>query len=147
MQQKLISFFIGSSSALLLAVGTAMVISIPAGPTVVLLQDPIFPFSSRIVYWIFAGLVFCVALVCLFSQNKSLKATLILWITLNVAIYVLGIQWNGQNGDFNNYLIRYADAFGVTRGAAFWMIKVTFLYLLVGGLVTLLWVWREGSKG
>ena len=52
-------------------------------------------------------------------------------------VYVLSVQWNGQNGDFSTYLSSPAKAFGITPGTAFWMAKAFCLYLLVGSYAVL----------
>lgn len=128
---KIIHYFTNSSGALLLAVTAVLVISLRAGALLVLPQDPIFQLSLRALYGIFAGFGLVAALVCLFSQKPMLKASLILWITLNATVYVIGVQWQPK-GDFSAYLGFVADAFDITPATAFWLAKAMCFYLLIG---------------
>jgi hypothetical protein len=100
-------------------------------------------------YWIFAGFGFTAALVCLFSQKTKLKALLVLWLTLNLAVYALGVQWDKPNEAFSAYLSSVADAFNITPNTAFWMAKGICLYLLIGSSAVLLfegWIYPSRNK-
>lgn len=138
MDTKAIQYFLDSTGALFFAVAMALLIGIHASIGVELPHDSLLQIPLRTMYWTFAGLALSMALVCLFSHKTSFKAALILWMTLNVVVYVVGAQWNGSKGDLSAYLSCVADAFGLTPGAAFWLAKISCFYLVIGSGTVLL---------
>ncbi len=138
MEIKGIRYFLDTTGALFMAAAVALLFGIHASASFELPPDPIFELSLRTLYWVFSGLTFGMAIFCLVSQKAYLKAVLILWLTLNALVYVLGVQWNGPKGNFSAYLSCVADAFDITPVTAFWIAKGICFYLLIGSSVVLL---------
>jgi DNA-directed RNA polymerase subunit RPC12/RpoP len=146
METKIIRYVLETTGALFMAVAVALLFGIHASIGFELPSDPIFELSLRTVYWVFSGLAFGLAIFCLFSQKASLKAALILWLTVNVMVYTLGLQWGKPNKAFSTYLSCMADAFDIAPGTAWWMAKFICLYLLIGSSMVLLLATRVKSR-
>ena len=141
-------YFADLFGALLLAVTVALVIGMHNAERLTLPHDTVFQMPLQALYGILAGLSFSVALVCLFSKNSKLKAALVLWMTLNVVLYAMGLQWNNSNAALSSYLSSVADAFGLTPAAAFWLAKIICLYLLLGSCAVLMFgKWFSSPPG
>jgi uncharacterized paraquat-inducible protein A len=147
MQPQAIRFFTDSAGALLLAAAVALVISIfGADAHLVWPHDSVLIISLRTLYWIFAGLASGMALVCLFGRRAGFKTALIFWLMLNVTAYALAVHWNGHGGSISAYWNSLAAAFGITPGAAYFLLAMLFFYLSIGSSVSLAWLWMDKSK-
>jgi uncharacterized paraquat-inducible protein A len=147
MQPKAIRFFTDSAGALLLAAAVALAISIFGADTgLVWPHESVLMISLRTLYWIFAGLAFGMALVCLFGRHTGFKAALIFWLMLNVTIYAMAVHWNGHGGSISAYWNSLAEAFGIAPDAAYLLLAILFFYLFLGSSVSLAWLWMDKSK-
>jgi len=139
MQSKTIRFFTDSAGALLLAMATAIFVSIGSASGWVPLRDPLFQISITVVFWIVGAAELTVGLVCLFGKQASLKATLILWLAINFLVYQLGLCCFVGPHSFIGYWGNLAVAFHVASGTSSGMLTTVFVYLLIGSIVSLLW--------
>ncbi len=148
MQSKVIRLFTNTAGVLLLAVGTAMFISNEASAEFVLPRDPILTLSMPNVFWIVGAAVLCLGLVCLLGKQAWLKLNLLLWFALNFWAYQLGLFWTVGPRSFIGYWGNLADALGISSIAAGLILKIVFLYLLIGASVSLLlpWVLAQTQK-
>ena len=147
MQLKAIRFFTDSAGALLLAVALAMFIANWASAGLTQPHDLTLMISMRNIFWIAGIIELGVAMVCLFGKQVGLKVILLCWLTMTLAVYQLGFSWNGDNRGVGAYLASMADTFGITSNTTYWLLKIVFLYLLIGSSIALLWLWREGTRG
>ena len=139
MQSKAPHWFTDSAGALLLAVATAMFISNGAGAGWVPPRDPFLGISMPVVFWAVGAVESAVGLVCLFGKQAGLKAILILWLAMNFLAYQLGLCWTVGPRSFNGYWGNLAAAFHVASGMAYWTLMAVYVYLLIGGVVSLVW--------
>jgi DNA-directed RNA polymerase subunit RPC12/RpoP len=146
MEIKGIRYFLDTTCALFMAAAVALLFGIHASAGFELPPDPIFELSLRTLYWVFSGLAFGMATICLFSQKAYLKAALILWMTVNVMVYALGVLWGKPNEAFSAYLSCVADAFDITPVTAFWIAKGICFYLMIGSSMVLLLAARVKSR-
>jgi hypothetical protein len=147
MQLKAIRFFTDSAGALLLVVALAMFIANWASTGLTQPHDPILMISMRNLFWISGAAELGVGLVCLFGKQIGMKVILLCWLIMIIVVYQLGFLWNGENRGVSVYLISMADTFGITSNTAYRLLKIVFLYLLIGSSIALLWLWREGVRG
>jgi DNA-directed RNA polymerase subunit RPC12/RpoP len=137
MQSKVTRWFTDLAGALLLAASTAMFISNGASAGFVQPRDPLFGISMPMVFWLVGAAGCGVGLVCLFGKQAWLKLNLVLWFALNFWAYQLGLFWTAGPRGFNGYWGNLADAFGISSIAAGLILKMFFLYLLIGGFISL----------
>jgi DNA-directed RNA polymerase subunit RPC12/RpoP len=147
MQAKATRFFTNSAGALLLAVALAMFIANWASVGLTQPHDPVFMISMRNLFWIVGAIALVVAMICLFGEKIWLKITLVLWLAANLSAYQIGILWKGSHAGFSVYLNSLAEAFGITSHAAYLILGLVFLYLLVGSSASLLWLWMDNTGG
>ena len=140
-QRKVIRSFTDSAGVLLLAVGIALFISNGASVGFVLPHDPLFRIPMSIVFWIFGAIELCVGLVCLFGKSSRLKLNLVLWLALIFLAYQLGLFWIMGMSSFNGYCGDLAGTFGISFIVASLILKLFFLYFLIGGSISLLLTW------
>ncbi|HXI72036.1 MAG TPA: hypothetical protein VNN22_16900 [Verrucomicrobiae bacterium] len=148
MQLTLIRIFIYSSGALLLAAASAGFLTNWASAGFTTPNDPIFKISIRHLFWIVSGVELAVALVCLFGRQIPLQLMLILWLSMNLAIYRASLTFLGMRGGFGGYLANLSDVFGISPNTTDTMLTMMILYLLIGGSISLLfpWVWTRMRK-
>jgi hypothetical protein len=139
---KIIRQAMNVAAAVLVATATAALFSIRARALFVPPQDPLLLVSTRLVFSIYAGVALAVAIFCLVGKPSPLKAMLILWLALTVAVFALGIQWNGHHE--NAYLGDLANAFSLLPGTAYLFAEIVFAGLLGVGSAALLWFWLGG---
>jgi hypothetical protein len=147
MQMKLTRWFTNSAGALLLAGALAMFMANWARAGLIQPSDPIFMVSVRNLFWIIGSMALGVALICLFSKQIWLKVTLILWVVTNLGIYRLGLLQRENYHGLGVYLGSISHTFAISTGVAGLILQMGLFYLLFGGSLTLLWLWREDSKG
>ena len=145
MQMKAIRFFTDSAGVLLLGMAMAMFIANWASAGLVPPRDPVFMVSMRTIFWIVGALELSVALICLLGERVWWKAAMILWLGLNFLVYQAAFVWTGGHRSFSFYLESLARAFAITPTAAYLILGMVLLYLLSGGSVSLLWLWRKGG--
>jgi DNA-directed RNA polymerase subunit RPC12/RpoP len=143
MQFTLIRIFIYSAGALLLAAASAAFMTNWASVGFGTSHDPIFMITVRRLFWIFGGIGSAVALVCLFGRQISIQLILILWLSINLVIYRLGLH-----GDFRGYLDNLSHVFGIFPNTAYELLKMMVLYMLMGSSISLLlpWAWIRIQK-
>ena len=144
MKTKWTKLFTHSAGALLLALATARLLSNLAGAGVAQPRDPVLLLSMRNVLWIFAGLEFAVASVCLFTRQTRFALTLVLWAAFSFGVYQAGFVWQGVTAGFGAYLGGLAQPFGITRAVACFLVRGAYAYLFLGGCVSLVALWLEG---
>jgi DNA-directed RNA polymerase subunit RPC12/RpoP len=101
----------------------------------------------RNLFWIVGAIALVVAMICLFGEQAWLKITLILWLAVNLFAYQIGFFWKGSHAGFSVYLNSLAEAFGMTSHTANLILGLVFLYLLIGGLASLLCIWMDNTGG
>ena len=118
-----------------------MFISIWAGTGLIHPHDPIFTISITKLFWVVGALESLVALICIFRKHVSLPITLVLWLALNFTLYQICLWVTGVSGGFKGYLGDVSAAFGISYRSADLMLKILFLYLLIGSFLSFLWLW------
>ncbi len=147
MQLKLTRWFTNSAGALLLGGVLAMFLANWAGAGLIQPQDPIFMISVRNLFWIMGAVALGVALICLFAKRMWLKAALVVWLAMNLCVYEIGLLQQENYHGWGVYLGSISHAFGISPGTAGLILKIGLFYLLVGGLLALLWLRREDARG
>jgi DNA-directed RNA polymerase subunit RPC12/RpoP len=147
MKPVIFRLFTDTAGALLLALAVAMFISNRANAAFTLPHDPLLMISMRNTFWIIASIELFVGLICIFGKQLRFKAVLLSWLSLNLCVYQIGFLWSGNHLDLGAYWGSLANTFGVNPNTAYLIQKLVPLYLLIGSLLVLLWLWREGAKG
>jgi DNA-directed RNA polymerase subunit RPC12/RpoP len=147
MQMKLTRWFTNSAGALLLGAALAMFMANWTRAGLIQPYDPIFMISVRNLFWIMGSIALGVAWICLFAKRMWLKVTLVLWFVMNLFIYELSLLQQENYHGLGVYLGSISNTFGISPGVASLILKIGVFYLLVGGSLTLLWLWREDAKG
>jgi DNA-directed RNA polymerase subunit RPC12/RpoP len=147
MQAKVVRLFTNSAGALLLAVALAMFIANWASTGLMQPHDPVLMVSMRNLFWIVGAIALVAAMVCLFGERVWLKLTLVLWLAINLSAYQIGFLLKGGHAGFSVYLTSLADALGITSHTAYLILGTLFLYLLMGGLASLLCLWTDNTRG
>jgi DNA-directed RNA polymerase subunit RPC12/RpoP len=147
MQAKATRFFTNSAGTLLLAVALAMFIANWASAGLTQPHDPVLMVPMQNLFWIVGIIALVVAMICLFDKRVWLKITLVLWLAVNLFAYQIGFLLKGSHAGFSVYLNSLAEAFGITSHTAYLILEIVFLYLLVGSLASLLWLWVGNAKG
>ncbi|HEY5298230.1 MAG TPA: hypothetical protein VIK59_09910 [Verrucomicrobiae bacterium] len=142
MPTTLIRIFIYSAGALLLAAASAVFMTNWANAGFGTAHDPIFGITIRNVFWIVGGIELAVALVCLFGRPTSLQLTLVLWLSINLVVYRLGLA-----GSFRGSIGNLSDVLGISPAMADGLLKIVVLYLLTGSFLSLLWLWMRKKFG
>ena len=131
----------------MLAVALAMFIANWASAGLTQPHDPVLMVPMQNLFWIVGAIALVVAMICLFGEQIWLKMTLILWLAVNLSAYQIGILWKGSHAGFSIYLSSLANAFGMTSHMAYLVLEILFLYLLIGGLASLLCLWMDNTRG
>jgi ribosomal protein S27E len=146
MQLRAIRIFIDSAAALLLGMALAQFLANWASAGLVQPHEPVIGISMRNVFWIAGIIELIVGLICFFGQQIGLKVILLLWLATNFLVYQVGLVWVKESHGFSVYLTSLAEAFGIAPGTAYLLLKIVFLYLLIGSSVSLLWLRTGNSK-
>jgi DNA-directed RNA polymerase subunit RPC12/RpoP len=146
MQAKATRFFTNSAGALLLAVALAMFIANWASAGLTQPHDLVLMVSMRNLFWIVGAIALVMAMICLFGEKIWLKITLILWLVGNLLAYQIGFLWTGGHAGFSVYLSSLAEVFSMTFRTTYLILGILFLYLLIGGLASLLWLWMDNRS-
>ena len=131
----------------MLAVALAMFIANWASAGLTQPHDPVLMVPMQNLFWIVGIIALIVAMICLFGEQVWLKITLVLWLAVNLLAYQIGLLWKGSHAGFSVYLSSLADAFGITSHTAYLILGILFLYLLIGGLASLLCLWMDNTRG
>jgi DNA-directed RNA polymerase subunit RPC12/RpoP len=142
MPTTLIRIFVYSAGALLLAAASAVFMTNWANAGFGTAHDPIFMIAIRNVFWIVGGFELVVALVCIFGSRIFLQLMLVLWLSINLAIY----RW-GMGDGFKGSIGNLSDVFGISSQMADAVLKILVLYLLTGSFLSLLWLWIKEKSG
>jgi DNA-directed RNA polymerase subunit RPC12/RpoP len=111
-------------------------------------HDPVFMVSMRNLFWIVGAIALVVAMICLFGEHQVwMKIALVLWLAVNLFAYQIGFLWKGSHAGFSVYLNSLAEAFGMASHTAYLILGLVFLYLLMGSLASLLWLWMDNTGG
>ena len=120
-----------------------------ASTGVMLPHDPVLMISTHASLRIYTGILFFVALVCLYERQKYSTAIWILWLAASFWIYQASRIYLGGHG-INVYLENIHDAFGVSTKSLADLLIMIFLYLPIGGILILsqpIWKSRSGAIG
>lgn len=142
MRQKLLSFFLNSSTALLLLMGIAKVLSSAGGAPSLRAADPILTLPIRHVLWIVGVIELMVAAACLCGKAPKLKVLLLAWLATLFGVYRLGLLWIGYNGPCR-CMGNLTEVLHVPSKTADTVTKLILAYLLIGSYSMLLWLWKE----
>jgi hypothetical protein len=135
-------YFGDSAAALLAAVAAAFLLCNLATGALVQPHDALLTISTRTLIWILAAGAFALAMVCIFAGNSRFKLALVLWFSLNLVVYELGLYWTEAHGAIG-YLGGLAGTFGLSASAADGILRAVFLYLLTGSATLLVWSWVQ----
>jgi hypothetical protein len=144
--QKAIVVFTNSAGAFLLAMGMALfVINWTSPADYVPPHDPILLLSVRDLFWIIGAIAAVAALMCFFSDRQTMSSGMLLWFAISYLVYRIGFSFDGCP-DLTGYLGGFAAAFGIAAKVADRILEIGFLYLLVGSMASLVWLWLKGEK-
>ena len=147
MDRKLINAFTDSAGACLLAAALMLFLGNLGSTGLAQPQDPVLMISTRTLFWIAGAIALGVAWVCLLGKRVWSKLTLILWLATNLCVYQICFLQRGNYRGLGACLGSLADTFGISSNTAWLIVTTVFFYLLIGSLMTILWLWREDSKG
>jgi len=137
-QSKLIQYFISSVTALLGAFAAALFLCNIANAKLVEPRDPLFALRTSTLFWILGMEATAVALACVYARPSRFKLGVVLWFAATVAIYRLGLQWQGVH-NLCGYTASLAHTFGLSNGFAIALLNLLFSYLFTGSAALLLW--------
>jgi hypothetical protein len=140
--QKLISIYLNSAGALLLAQASCLFLINCTSPTdAIMPHDPIFGIPTNYSYWITGGVAAIVAFMCLYSERPIVPAFLSLWLVLTYLVVRIGL-WMFDGHDLTGFLGGFTYTFGVPFGATNRVADAFYAYLLIGSGITL-WLGRR----
>lgn len=116
-----------------------MFISSTAGSGWVSLHDPLLGVSMTVLFWIVGATELAVGLVCLFGKEIWLKAGLTVWLAAMFLVYQLGLVLAAGPRAFAGYWSNLQTAFHLSSATVCGTLIAAFVYLLLGGAVSLFW--------
>jgi DNA-directed RNA polymerase subunit RPC12/RpoP len=137
-QSKLIQYFISSVTALLGAFAAALFLCNIANAKLVEPREPLFALPTSTLFWILGMEAVTVALACVYMRSSRFKLGVVLWFAATVAIFRLGLQWQGAH-NLCGYTASLAQTFGLSNGFAMTLLNLLFSYLFMGSAALLLW--------
>jgi hypothetical protein len=138
MPATLIRIFIYSAGALLFAMASAAFMTNWTTDGFVSAHDPIFLITIHSLFWIVGGVNLTIAMICLFGRQISLQLTLVLWLSVSLMYYHLGLP-----GGFKSIIGNLSDVFGITVDTTDDLFEIQVLYLLTGSCLSMLWLWLQ----
>lgn len=144
MQTKPDHLFLDSAGILSLIAAAALAIStcVPAYLHFQQPHDPIFMMSLRTLFWLAAGVIFILSLLCLFGKPSKMQAAWMVWLTTNLGVVWLGLFWSSR-GSLSGYFANFPDAFGISARLAAIGSGPMLGCLFLGSCFYLIWSWRE----
>ena len=137
MQSKFIHAFINSAGVLLLTAACTLFIGNWANPDLVEPRDPIFLISMRQLFWVLCGIGLAIALACLLWKGSSLQLMLIVWFSVNLLLYRLGLILMHVRGGFRGFLNSPAVSFEISTSLANAVLYALIFFLLIGSGLSL----------
>jgi hypothetical protein len=138
----LVRHAINLAGALLAASAAAVLLCLLGGAGFVAPHDPLLGVPARLVLSVYAAVAAAVALACVLGRPSATKALLVLWLTLNVVVYVVATRWTGQREIA--YLADLAAVFHLQPATAARLAALAFVGMCCAGLVALLGLWLGG---
>ena len=138
MQSKVSHYFATSVAALLGALATGLILCNLADAKLLQPHEPLLAVRMSTLYWVLALGAMAVALACVYVRQARLKLALILWFAGTLAIYRLGLGWQGIPS-LRGYLGSLAHAFNLSTTSVDVLLSLLFSYLLAGSAGLLLW--------
>jgi len=145
MHKRLIRWFLFSAALLLLATGSAKLISAAGNAGILRAWDPIFSIQFRYLFGILGAVELGVAFFCLFSKQSGLRALLMAWLATSFVGYRLGLIWIGYHRPCN-CLGNLTDALHISPQTADTGMKIVLGYLLIGSYATLFWLLKQNRQ-
>jgi hypothetical protein len=142
---KLAKFFICSTGGILL---TASLIrfAIASGTSQTLaLPEPVLGIPLRYAVLIVGGMEFAAACFCLFSKNKKIQTTIIVWLATNNIVYQALTCIMHQHPQAT-CLGSLTDPLHLTHSILGIIVSILPIYLLIGSYGLAIWLWRESKK-
>jgi len=137
--------FLSSAAIVLLATGTAKLISASGNAQLLQSPDPILSITFRRVFLLVGGLELFVAMICFFGKWVWLQAGLVALLATNFVVYRLGLILVGYHKPCS-CLGNLTDALHISPQTADTIMKIVLGYLLIGSYATLFWLWKQGRK-
>lgn len=117
--------------------GTAALLAALGNSELLQINDPVFNLPTRWVMLLFAILELIVALHYLFSRQRTLSRWLLLWLTVNLAVYRIG-GWSAGWPHPYSYLGQMMHSLNLSPLRADIFMASMLLLLFSGGMATLL---------
>jgi hypothetical protein len=121
------------ASGLLTFNGTAAIFTVLANSELLQIPDPLFGISTRWLMLLFAGAELTVAALSLFSYRRTLSLWLMLWLTLNLIVYRLGLENTGWTHPYS-YLGQWMSSLNLSPLRADAFMAAMLLFLFIGSL-------------
>jgi hypothetical protein len=142
---KEVRFFLKSAGVLLIFSAIAKLISASGSARILEENDPIFPISFRITFWLAGSLELVIALICFFCKRYEMSILLTTWIATCFAFYRFSLWWIGWHRPCS-CLGNLTDALHISPQIADTAMKTILAYLLLGSYASLFWLWRQKRK-
>jgi len=143
--KKAVSFFLYTAGALFMMTATAKFISSLGDQQVLQSLEPVFRLPFRHMFIIAGSLELSVGLLCLFSDQVLLRATLAALLSTCLLVYRLKLIWMGYHMPCS-CLGSLTDALHIPAQTADTTAKIILAYLLTGSYACLLWLGWSRKK-
>lgn len=143
---RLVATFIKSAGIFLGIAAVAKLVSSFGRAHIVDYPDPIFLLKNRDVFRILGIIELIVTFFCFLSKNQKMQSGVIALVSSNFLFYRFGVNWLGYEG-LCPCLGSMSDVMHISPEVFETALKVTMVYLLIGGVGTSFYLWREREEG